>query len=175
MLTFGDLQARPDRLSELGGDDVLVAALGPEVVVHDKAKKGDSTMIFQHETIAMMRADRANELKKLKEQLSAKATIVPIRKKPSSFWDQITVGRAPNSDIVLPDPATSNVHAHFELDVDDHPMSVQDLGSSNGTFVNRIQLHPHTLTPLRSGDCVRFGQTVFYYVTHKTLGELLGK
>jgi hypothetical protein len=27
---------------------------------------------------------------------------------------------------------------------------------------------------LRSGDCVRFGQSIFYYVANDTLRELLG-
>jgi hypothetical protein len=176
MLTFGDLQKAPERVSELGNDHVLVAAAtAREVVVHDKPKKPEATMVFQHETIAMMRAERAEQLGKLKAQLGASSIVVPIRKRDGSFWDaaQVTVGRAATADIVLSDPAVSNVHAHFELAGDERAVSVKDLGSSNGTFLNRQPLHPHKQTPLASGDCVRFGQTIFYFIANKSLCEML--
>jgi hypothetical protein len=175
MLTFGDLTKSKDRLGEIGKDHVLIAAnAGTEVVVRKSRAQADTTMVFQHETISMMRAERAGEVEKLKQQLTPKAAVIPIRKKAQSFWDQVTVGRASTADIVFDDPATSNVHAHFELNVDDHPVSVRDLGSSNGTFVNRQPLQPHRLTQLQSGDCVRFGQVVFYYVSNDVLRQLLG-
>ena len=175
MLTLGDLKKSPDRLAEIGGADVLIAAsAGTEIVVREAPRSPEATVVFQHETIAMMRAERAEEVEKLKKQLGARSAVIPIKKKPGSFWDQITVGRAQSSDIVLEDPAVSNVHAHVALEVDGHPVSVQDLGSSNGTFVNRGPLQPHKLTPLCSGDCVRFGQTVFYYVTQAMLRDVLG-
>ncbi len=74
---------------------------------------------------------------------------------------------------MVSDPAVSSVHAHFALDVDEHPVSVQDVGSSNGTFINRTQLQPHVLAKLRTGDCVRFGQSIFYYLTGTLLRELV--
>ncbi len=174
MLTFGDLQADPFRLAEVGDDNVLIAAsAGTEVVVREVVRAPEATVIFQHETIAMMRAERAEQLDKLRRQLGATSVVIPIRKKPGSFWDQITVGRASTSDIVLEDPAISNVHAHFELDSEDRSVSVQDLASSNGTFVNRERLQPHSPEPLRTGDCLRFGQTVFYFVANGSLEKLL--
>jgi hypothetical protein len=176
MLTFGELTQSPDRIRELGKDDVLIGAnAGTEVVVREAKARPEATMVFQHETIAMMRAERAGEMGKLKGQIGPKSVVLPIRKKDGSFWDQITVGRASTSDIVLDDPATSNVHAHFELNAEDRSANIQDLGSSNGTFVNRAPLQPHKLTQLRSGDCVRFGQVVFYYVSHDGLRSLLQK
>lgn len=176
MLTFGELLAFPARIKELEGADVLIAAtVGTEVVVRNASKPPETTMIFQHETIAMMRAERAEQIDKLKKQINAKSVILPIKKRGDSFWDagQITVGRASTSDIVLEDRAISNVHAHFELRVNDHPVSIQDLGSSNGTFLNRVPLQPYVLTPLRSGDCLRFGQTVFYFISLGTLKDML--
>lgn len=173
MLTLAELRASPRRLAELGGDDVLLsAASGNEVVVHEAPETHEATLVFQHETIGMMRAERAAELEKLGQQLGPKSVVIAIRKKPGSFWDQITVGRAPSSDVVLADPAVSNVHAHFELAADSST-SVRDLGSSNGTFVNRAPLQPHDAFRLRGGDCIRFGQSVFYFVPSAMLKDLL--
>lgn len=174
MLTFGELKAAPLRMSELSGRDVLIVAAAPtEVVVRDNAKKREATMIFQHETIAMMRAERAAELDKLSKQLGPNSLVIAIQKKSESPWDHITVGRATTSDILIDDPATSSVHAHFEVDEEEQTTSVLDVGSSNGTFVNRQQLQPHALTRLRSGDCVRFGQSIFYFVSHNMLKSLI--
>jgi len=177
MLTYGDLKKSKDRIKELGDCHVLIAAAsqGPEVVVHETAKAPEATQVFQHETIAMMRAERTDQIQKLNKQLAVESAVVAIRKQSGSFWDeaQVTVGRASTADIVLSDPAVSNVHAHFELNVNEAQVSVKDLGSSNGTFINRQPLQPHRLTALCDGDCLRFGQTVFYFVTAGSLRELL--
>jgi len=102
--------------------------------------------------------------------------VLPLRKKDTSFWDHVTVGRAPSSDIVLEDPAVSNAHAHFEIDErGEQPTCWQDTDSSNGTYVNRERIQAYTLTPVRSGDCIRFGQSIFYYVGFDTLREMLAR
>ena len=173
MLTYGDLLQSPDRFGELEGDDVLVTAVGDETLVREGGRRREATMIFQHETIAIMRAERAEELGKLRAVISEASAVVPLRKSPDSMWDHITVGRASTSDILIDDPAISNVHAHFEIDVDADVTSVQDVGSSNGTHVNRRPLQPHAPAVLKSGDCVRFGQTIFYYINNRTLRDLV--
>jgi predicted component of type VI protein secretion system len=174
MFTFGDLVKSPERLADLGECDALIAASGEVVVVKDKAAGVPaSTMVFMHETISMMRAERAEQVDKLMDHIELGSAVVPLRRKPDSLWDNITLGRASTADIVVNDPAVSSVHAHFVLEVDDHPVSVQDVGSSNGTFLNRHQLQPHELRPLGAGDCLRFGQTVFYYVTRSLLADLV--
>jgi hypothetical protein len=176
MLTFGDLKRDPSRVKELEGCDVLVsAASAAEVVVQEAKAGGEATMVFMHETINMMKADRADKIDKLKAQLADKSVVVALKKKASSFWDYITLGRATTADIAVDDPAVSNVHAHFMIDDDEGRVSVQDVGSSNGTFINRQPMHPHTPATLASGDCVRFGQSIFYYVSSRMLKELIAK
>lgn len=172
MLTLGELQKKKARLQELEGLDVLVAA-ADETVVQSQRQTPQATMIFEHETMKMMMAERAEKLEKLKAATSATSVVIPLKKKDGSFWDQITLGRASTADIVLDDPAISNVHAHFTND-DGDGMALQDLGSSNGTFVNREPLQPHTPVLLRNGDVVRFGQTIFYYLGSSTLKRLCG-
>jgi hypothetical protein len=67
-----------------------------------------------------------------------------------------TVGRE-GCDHTLPDPEVSRTHATFRQV--DAGLGVEDLGSTNGTFVNEQRLSGiHVLAP---GDRVRFGNTVW--------------
>ncbi len=173
-MTLGDLIAAPTRLGELGEQDVLIAASGTgEALVHESTRKREATIVFMHETIQMMKADRASELAKLADLVSQTSAVVPLRKKPASFWDHITIGRSSSSDIVIDDPAISAVHANFVEAHGKQGMTLLDVGSSNGTFLNRLPLQPHVPVSLSSGDCVRFGQTVFYYVSQASLRDLV--
>lgn len=179
MVTLGQLRADPSRLKEFRGCDVLLGLSGgggDEVLVRDDmpgTTAPRATMVFMHETIAMMRAERAGQGEKLLSILGDDAFVLALEKKPESLWEHITLGRASSADLTVADPAVSSVHAHFALNVDGNPVSVQDVGSSNGTHINRQPLQPHELIPLRNGDCVRFGQSIFYYVTNSLLEEML--
>ena len=70
-----------------------------------------------------------------------------------------TCGREPSCDIVLEDARLSRLHAHIEL-AEDGLVSINDAGSSNGTFVKRndswIRVRRVTLC---IGDQIRFGET----------------
>ena len=96
-----------------------------------------------------------------------------MRSPEDSIPFEVVRSRRSTADIIIEDPAISNVHAHFEVDSMDDSVCVQDVGSSNGTFINREPLQPHTPVPLHLGDCVRFGQSIFYFVPNAMLGELL--
>jgi pSer/pThr/pTyr-binding forkhead associated (FHA) protein len=71
--------------------------------------------------------------------------------------DEVTVGRAGGCGIVLDDDTyVSQLHARLFRQQQD--TFVEDLGSTNGTFLNGS---PVTVaTRLRKGDQVQFGQTV---------------
>jgi hypothetical protein len=68
----------------------------------------------------------------------------------------LTVGRAVNNDVSMPDDEyASGRHARFEPRRDG--VWVEDIGSTNGTFVNGIRLtRERKLTP---GDVIRVGET----------------
>jgi pSer/pThr/pTyr-binding forkhead associated (FHA) protein len=68
----------------------------------------------------------------------------------------LTVGRGSNNDVALDaDEYASTRHARFEPRRDG--VWVEDIGSTNGTFVNGIRLtRDRKLTP---GDVVRIGET----------------
>jgi hypothetical protein len=89
-------------------------------------------------------------------------------------WDtqDISVGRAPENDLVVQDPEMSRNHAQFYKSEGGY--SVQNLSTSNPTYVND---EPVTSQPLRNKDVVRLAETeyVFYRVTRNpvTLGMKL--
>jgi hypothetical protein len=68
----------------------------------------------------------------------------------------LTIGRAVNNDVSMPDDEyASGRHARFEPRRDG--VYVEDIGSTNGTFVNGIRLtRERKLTP---GDMIRVGET----------------
>lgn len=68
-----------------------------------------------------------------------------------------TVGRDSSAGIVIDDPEASRRHA--SLSSDDAGVTVEDLGSTNGTFVNGQRLS--AAQTLSDGDKLRIGTTVF--------------
>mgnify|MGYP001136446791 CR=1 FL=1 len=70
---------------------------------------------------------------------------------------QITVGRALDNDLILTDPHICAHHAVLETD-DEGNILVRDLGSVNGTMVNK-QKYINDAFAIESGDEVQFGKT----------------
>ena len=54
--------------------------------------------------------------------------------------ERISIGRARNNDVVLPDQSVSKLHAHFVPNPAGGPMALVDAGSRNGTRVNDTKL-----------------------------------
>ena len=67
-----------------------------------------------------------------------------------------TVGRAPRADFVVDAPLVSRLHCRLTLGADG--LLVEDLGSTNGTFVNGERV---TTLVMRSGDALRVGRMEF--------------
>ena len=68
----------------------------------------------------------------------------------------VTVGRAPDSTIVLDDDYVSSRHARFFPR--DGQWLVEDLGSTNGTYLDRSKVT--AATPVKIGMPVRIGKTI---------------
>jgi pSer/pThr/pTyr-binding forkhead associated (FHA) protein len=76
-------------------------------------------------------------------------TVIPLGSSP------ITVGRAADSTLVLKDDYSSSRHARFFPS--DGQWIVEDLGSTNGTWIDRTRITGPTV--LRVGAKVRVGRT----------------
>lgn len=74
--------------------------------------------------------------------------------------DKTSVGRHPDSDIFLDDITVSRHHANFERT--ETEFRVEDLGSMNGTYVNRTLVDGSA--PLRQGDEVQIGKFRMVFV-----------
>jgi hypothetical protein len=71
--------------------------------------------------------------------------------------DELTVGRAVGCGVALPDDTfVSQLHARVFRH--NGSLYVEDLGSTNGTFLNRKQVS--AAAPLRKGDRLQVGKTI---------------
>lgn len=78
-----------------------------------------------------------------------------------------SVGRHPDTDILLQQRAVSGFHA--EIRVSENSVILEDLKSTNGTFHNTERLaRPVVLQP---GDLIKIGASVFKYVDSKLDSE----
>lgn len=68
-----------------------------------------------------------------------------------------TMGRAPRADFVVDAALVSRVHCRFMLD-ERNQLELEDLGSTNGTFVNDKKVAKVTLA---DGDKVTVGRVQF--------------
>jgi hypothetical protein len=75
---------------------------------------------------------------------------VPLEK------DEIYIGRDVGNDVVINDPEVSRRHARLTQQSGSY--LIEDLGSTNGTFINGQRLtRPHLL---RAGEMIMFGENV---------------
>jgi pSer/pThr/pTyr-binding forkhead associated (FHA) protein len=70
----------------------------------------------------------------------------------------VTVGRAPDNDVVVSDPATSGRHGRIEVRAG--AFWISDLGSTNGTLVNG---EPVIEKQLSDGDLIAIGQNTMRF------------
>ncbi|MGE0708744.1 MAG: FHA domain-containing protein [Planctomycetota bacterium] len=97
----------------------------------------------------------------LAESSETRTFVLPIKKRAGSnaFGMMITLGRAPNNDLVVDHQKISKFHAYFR----DAGSSwlICDADSRNGTVVDGVPLEPGQQgRPVHSGTRVKLGQVV---------------
>ena len=73
---------------------------------------------------------------------------------------QVTIGRDPNADITVNDDSVSR--AHCRLVREGESWMVEDLGSTNGTYLSGQSVQR---SPLRDGELLKVGSTIFKFLT----------
>ena len=135
------------------------------------------------ETTSVFRADFLNELDAPAaagaegavsgvEGLPVGSALLVVKRGPNAgsrfLLDQATTsaGRHPDSDIFLDDVTVSRRHVEFHRE--GGGFSVHDVGSLNGTYVNR---EPVDVATLAGGDEVQIGKFRLVYLTGPRTGE----
>lgn len=83
-----------------------------------------------------------------------------LGRKYDLFDKVLTIGRDPSNTIVLDSDSVSRRHAVIELC--ESGRQIRDLGSTNGTYLNDIQVR-HAI--LSNSDLVKVGDTIFKYLS----------
>jgi len=76
----------------------------------------------------------------------------------NAFGMMITLGRAANNDLVVPDQRVSKFHAYLRRQGD--TWTLTDANSTNGTRVDGVPVPPHQGVPLRSGAQIELSQAI---------------
>jgi hypothetical protein len=87
---------------------------------------------------------------------------------PQKAGRELTVGRSEKHEYMAMDVdlealnpiqyGVSRLHAALRYDANSDTISVMDLGSTNGTFLNEQRLHANERRVIRNGDTIRFGR-----------------
>lgn len=80
-----------------------------------------------------------------------------IKAEGNPFPERISLGRAPNCDIVVRDGSVSKLHGHFR-DVTPERALYIDANSANGTYLNGEQAAPGASVEVRSYAHLTFGR-----------------
>lgn len=76
----------------------------------------------------------------------------------SATSQSFIIGRGEDCDVRVDDEYASNHHARVTKDPDGR-IWIQDMGSTNGTWLNGMRLPPGARWPLLPGSRVRVGRT----------------
>lgn len=151
------------------GQPVLVQAAGIEEVVLPRLQAAPPsawrTERFRRSDVdpAVHERERVERMLALQPLVGDGSLVFPLVKSSRNPSPHVLIGRAKRNDVVIADTTVSSQHAQIE-DLGEG-IVVRDEGSSNGTFLNRRPLGKGEGMVLTSGDCLRLGRQVFYYLS----------
>jgi len=129
-------------------------------------RQGETTSVFRADFLAESDADTRGGGVSGVDSLPAGSALLVVKRGPnagSRFLldrDTTSAGRHPDSDIFLDDVTVSRRHAEFRRDGAE--FVVVDVGSLNGTYVNR---EPVDSAVLANGDEVQIGKFRLVFLT----------
>ena len=127
-----------------------------------EATKGDTTEVYQ--------VDETGEIRPMDlEEVTGEGATLVIRsgggRSGEAFnvgGERLTIGRSPEAEIFLDDVTVSRNHALLVRRRDG--LYIDDLGSLNGTYVNRRRIESHRL---QNGDELQVGKYKLTYLDER--------
>jgi FHA domain/zinc-ribbon domain len=127
-----------------------------------ESKKGDTTEVYQ--------VDESGEIRPVDlEEVTHEGATLVIRsgggRSGEAFnvgGERLTIGRSPEAEIFLDDVTVSRNHALLVRRRDG--LYIDDLGSLNGTYVNRRRIESHRL---QNGDELQVGKYKLTYLDER--------
>ncbi len=90
-------------------------------------------------------------------------TLKPERKKYEDIYmneSSMVIGKLEDRvDVVINDPSVSRIHAKCENEGNRY--FVEDLNTTNGTYLNECKMIPYKIEEIKDGDRLMFGQVVY--------------
>jgi pSer/pThr/pTyr-binding forkhead associated (FHA) protein len=129
-------------------------------------RQGETTSVFRADFLAESEGEARGGAVSGVDSLPAGSALLVVKRGPnagSRFLldrDTTSAGRHPDSDIFLDDVTVSRRHAEFRRDGAE--FVVVDVGSLNGTYVNR---EPVDTAVLANGDEVQIGKFRLVFLT----------
>lgn len=140
--------------------------LGPFALVQrppDALTQQRSLQLGAKRTVAVKREDTRDVVSLLFEFDDLMVATLP----PVGEEETLSVGRAPDCDLVVDDPSVSKHHATLAWDGKARRVLVEDQGSSNGTHLNGEKLN--VKIGVKDGDTLSFGDARFCLLLTETL------
>lgn len=147
------------RLAQAPSTAAFLADTPPLVLVEVEAAQGDGDVAV---TARLTSASIQHQTATARD-----ARVVPLAGPSSAAGAAgVLVGRGPHCQLVVDHASVSKEHARVH--VPDGPAAdapqVEDLGSTNGTFVDGLRLAPHVRHALAPDHTVRFGRGALFQV-----------
>jgi len=154
-----------------------LTCLHPNGFLVEKSKRFfDENVMFQFGTEVIEDQQLSEQLSRgVKRKGALGARVMEIKKRKSiTNPDMVTIGRSPENDIVLYNRLVSKSHAYLDLGASDEAIFLVDNYSTNGTFINNIELSPTGNYQLANGDEISFGpETKVVYFSPELFHSLI--
>ena len=148
VISFNTFQAQHKDLSR---EEFLAQIQDPYVMLvrsstHSGSGSGFHTVKFTKEAVDSASEDQAN--------------LLPVRKRAdgNAFGIMITMGRASNNDLVIPNQKISKFHAYFRQM--GSSWRISDANSRNGTFLDGVEVPKEQGSEIQNGARIKLAKTV---------------
>ncbi len=117
----------------------------------------------EEKTSVLASEEFQRKLEKLKEDQPCLVLIAgqPLGRKFPLLPPRIIIGRGETVELRVDEKSVSREHAEIEVDAKTEAVLITDLRSTNGTYVNDVQIDS---IELKEGDIIRVGTTIFKFL-----------